>query len=270
MSARSASTAYGAIPPWPLAHEGIGMGKAAEQQASAFYGNGVVPSGVLEYPGGLKSEAVKNLRESINQVHQGSAAAFKLMILEQGMTWKQISISPEAAQMLASRQFQVIEICRLLRVPPHKLQDYTHVQPTNLEIINDDYVTSCLRPWCTRWEAAINFSLIGQKERAAGFYVRHDMSELLRANTKDRADWYTKMSQIGLYNRDEIAALENMNPIGKEMGGEKRFRQANLLELDAEQPAPQPGQSPGPEKDPKEQKSRISGILNGNGVDHGY
>jgi HK97 family phage portal protein len=231
---------------------------------SAFYGNGLNPGGAIEYPGGLKPEAIKNLRESLNLVHQGSAAAYKMMILEQGMKWNPgTPISPQAAEILATRQFNVLEICRLLRVPPHKLQDYTHVQPTNLEIINDDYATSCVRPWCVRWESANDFKLLTERERKAGLYCRHNMGELLRANTKDRGEWYQKMSMIGLYNRDEIAALENMNPIGEKAGGEKRFRPANLIELDAKQPVPHPNQAPGLEKPKNEEKSRLEGYLNG-------
>lgn len=246
--------------PVTLAREGIGLGKAGEHMGASIFGNGAIPHGVLEYPGAMKPEAIKNLRESINAVHQGPKNANKLMILEQGMKWVSTQISPEDAQFLATRQFQVVEICRIFRLPPHKIADYTHVQPTNLEVINQDYVTSCLRPWCERWENAISFKLLSQDERRAGFYVRHDMTALLRANTKDRGDWYSKMSTVGLYSRDEIAALEDMNPIGKELGGEKRFRPAYLLELDAEQVVGDPGQAPKPAG---EDQKRFGAHLNG-------
>ncbi len=215
--------------PVALARESIGLGKAAEQFGASLFGNGGFPSGVLEYPGVMKDEARKNLREEWNLVHQGSAAANKVAVLQQGVKYVQHQISPENAQFLASRQFQVIEVCRIFRLPPHKLADFNTAHLANLEAANDDYIISCLRPWTIRFEKTIDLKLFTREEWAAGFYTKHDFRPLLLKLVKDRADYYRKMWEIGIYDVNEIRELEGLNPIPDAEGGNLRFRPANVM-----------------------------------------
>jgi len=217
--------------PVALAREGIGLGKSLEQFGASFAGNGAIPSGVLEYPGVMKDEARKNLREEFNLVHQGSAAANKIAVLQQGVKFVMTQISPEQAQFLASRAFQVLEICRILRLPPHKLADFSTAPLANLEAANDDYIISCLRPWAMRFEKCVDFKLIGRDGYNAGFYTKHDFRPLLLKLAKDRADYYRKMWEIGVYSVDEIRELEGLNPIGDGKGGNLRFRPVNVMGL---------------------------------------
>lgn len=210
-----------------LNREGIGAGKAMEQFGSAFFGNGAHPHGVLEVPGKLKDEARKNLRESWNLVHQGSASANKIALLEEGITWKLTQVSPENAQFLASRAFQVIEMCRIMRVPPHKVGDFSQAHLANIEAANDDYIISCLRPWAARWEKSVDWKLLTNDEWVAGFYTKHDFRPLLLKLSKDRADYYRKLWEIGIYTVNEIRELEGLNPITPEEGGNLRFRPQN-------------------------------------------
>ncbi len=242
--------------PVALGREGIGLGKALEQFGSSFMGNGAVPAGVLEYPGVLRDEARKNLREEWNLVHQGSASANKIAVLQQGVKFVLTQISPEQAQFLASREFQVVEICRILRLPPHKLADFTTAHLANLEAANDDYIISCLRPWAIRVEKSIDFKLLGRDGYNAGFYVKHDFRSLLLKLTKDRADYYRKMWEIGIYTVNEIRELEGLNPIKDADGGNLRFKPVNIMGLTEKLPdpaakSPQNGQKPD-EKAPDE------------------
>ena len=240
--------------PVALAREAIGLGKAAEQFGASLFGNGAVPKGYLKHPGKLKGEALANLRNDFNGRHQGSGNANKLGILEEGMDWVNTQINPDDAQFLLTRQFQVIEIAGILRLPPHKLGDYSHAHLANIEASNLDYLMTCLRPWCVRIEQCIDLKLLSDEEYDAGFYTRHDIRAILRASIKDRAEYYQKMFQFGM-SPDEIRELEDMNPIGEEAGGNKRFRPANMTQLDAEAPSKEPSQAGDPQQDasPSEQ-----------------
>ncbi len=219
--------------PVALAREAIGLGKAAEQFGSSFFGNSARPSGMLKYPGRLSTDAMKRVREDWNSIHQGSANANNVAILEEGMEWVQTQIAPEDAQFLATRQFQVVEIGRIYRLPPHKLGDFTHAHLTNIEASNFDYLITCLRPWLVRIEKSANLKLFSEAERKAGFYVKHDMRALLRAASKDRAEYYQKMQAMGAYDLDEIRSLEDLNPIGEKAGGNLRFIPVNYTTLEA-------------------------------------
>ncbi len=214
-----------------LQREMIGMGKAVEQFGAGFFGNGGWPGGVIEFQRSMKPEALKNFRESWNLIHQGSSASSKVALLEEGASWKSTQIPPEDAQFLMTRAFQVIEICRILRLPPHKLADYTNAHLDNIEASNTDYEKTCLRPWAIRTEKACDWRLLTDDEWRAGFYTKHDFRPLLLRTSKDAADYYQKMFQIGYYTVDEIKALEGSNPIGEAKGGNKRFVLSNLADI---------------------------------------
>jgi HK97 family phage portal protein len=213
-----------------LVSEAIALSRAAERYGANFFANGAEPRGFLKYPGRLKPEARTNLRESFNQMHQGTGNAHKVGILEEGMDWVQTSTDPDKSQLLAVRQFQVVEMARIFRVPPHKIGDYTQSHLANIEASNLDYLMTVLRPWCERLEQCLQLKLLTDKEYRLGYYIRHDIRALLRASIKDRAMFYQVMFQMGM-SVDEIREFEDMNPIGTEAGGDARFRTANTIEL---------------------------------------
>ncbi len=234
-----------------LMRELIGTGKSAEQFAASFFGNGAFPGGIVEFQRQMKPEAMKNFRESWNLIHQGSAGSNKIGLLEEGAKWVQNNVPPEQAQMIQARMFQVVEMCRVLRLPPHKLADFTNAHLDNIEAANEDYIISCLRPFAVRVEKTIDFKLLTVDEWAAGFYSKHDFRPLLLRTAKDKADYYQKMFQIGYYTVDEIKAFEHDNPIGDEAGGDKRFVLGNLMDITKAgdpmmaQKAPPPDGAPG-------------------------
>lgn len=216
--------------PVQLAKEAIGLGRAAEQYGAKLFVNGAMPGGFLKSPGRLKPEAVANLRDSWNAVHQGGANAHKVAILEEGLEWVATTINPEDAQFLATRQFQVVEIARMLRLPPHKIGDYSQAHLANIEASNLDYLMTCLRPWCVRIEQCLDLKLLSDKESRMGYYIRHDIRALLRASIKDRALYYKSMFEFGM-SPNEIFELEDMNPIPDTDGGNLRFRSVNSTPL---------------------------------------
>jgi phage portal protein BeeE len=145
------------------------------------------------------------------------------------MEWVQTTVPPEDAQFLATRQFQVVEIARIYRLPPHKIGDFTQSHLANIESSNLDYLTTTLMPWLEAIEQELNRKLFTADERAEGYFVEHNMSALLRGDMKSRAEFYTKLRDLGVLSPNQICRLENMNPIGPE--GDIRLVPLNMTSL---------------------------------------
>lgn len=201
--------------------QAISLGLSAETFGNAFFSNGTTASGHYELPGKMDEEAQKAFRASMNAVHQGPDNAHKFMVLTNGMKWTQTTIPPEDAQFLATRQFQVLEIARMFRLPPHKIGDYSQSHLANIEQANIDYMTTVLMPWCESIEQELNRKLFTKAERAAGFYVKHLMQAFLRGDMASRALFYEKMLGLGVYTPNRIAELEDENPFGPD--GDEHF-----------------------------------------------
>ncbi len=201
-----------------MGRQAIGLGIAAEQFGASFFGNGSTPRGVLEKDGKLSSEAMERLRENWERVHQGTVNANRIAILEEGLKWKATDVPPEDAQFLETRKFQVLEIARLLNMPPNKLGDYSESHLANLEEANLDYLNCTLRPWLIAVEQEYNRKLFSRDERRRGLHVRHDRSELMRGNTQSRTMRNQAMRNGGALNSDEWREDEGMNPLADGRG----------------------------------------------------
>ncbi|USK85719.1 phage portal protein [Peribacillus asahii] len=197
--------------PIKLAREAIGLGLAAEEYGARFFGNGAKPGGVLEHPEALSDNARTNLRSSWNEMHQGLEKQHRIAILEEGMTYKQIGIAPEEAQFLETRKFQVTEIARFFRVPPHMLADLERATFSNIEQQSIDFVTHSIRPWLVRWEQTINSRLLGID--SSRYFAEFVVEGLLRGDIKSRYEAYSIARQNGWLSANDIRAMENQNPI---------------------------------------------------------
>lgn len=223
--------------PARMARQAIALGLAAEAFGATFFGNGTRASGYLKAARKLKPEAIQNLRDSLNAVHQGPYNAHKLAVLEEGMEWVQTSVDPEDAQFLATRQFQVIEICRIYRVPPHKLMDYSQSHLANVEESNLDYLMTSLLPWLVIIEAELNLKLFTRPQRAQ-YVVEHSMETLLRGNLAAMAGFFKEMFAMGVFSINDICRRLGINPIGPD--GDKRFVPLNITTVDKAGIAPLP------------------------------
>lgn len=217
--------------PVTLAQEAIGLGKGAEQFGSAFFGNGAISGGILEFPKRLSEQASKNLRESFERVHQGTQNAHRVAVLEEGATWKATQIPPEAAQFLATRNFQVLEIARMWRIPPHKLGDYSQSHLANLEESNLDYLQTTLLGWVVMEEAELNAKLFSEADRESGLFVKTDMTAMSRGNMGARVAFYQGLRNMGAITSNEIRTREGFNPIGKADGGDLVIVQGQYVPL---------------------------------------
>jgi HK97 family phage portal protein len=198
--------------PIRLAREAIGLGLAAEEYGARFFANGAKPGGVLEHPGSLSETALNNLRQSWNEMHQGLDKQHRIAILEEGMQYKQIGIPPEEAQFLETRKFQVTEIARFFRVPPHMLADLERATFSNIEQQSIDFVTHSIRPWLVRWEQSLNAKPFG-RDWGRRYFAEFKVDALLRGDIKSRYEAYAIARQNGWLSADDIRELENMNPL---------------------------------------------------------
>lgn len=223
--------------PVRMARQAIGLGLAAETFGASLFGNGSTPRGFLKSPKRLSADAARRMREGIERVHAGVANANRLAVLEEGTEWVQTSMSPEDSQFLATRQFQVVEIARIYRLPPHKIGDYSQSHLANIEAANLDYLTTTLMPWCEAMEQELNLKCLTTDERRAGFYFEHSLTALLRGDMKARAEFYTRLRDLGVLTPNMICEFENMNPIGPD--GDIRLVPLNMTTLArAGQPTP--------------------------------
>lgn len=223
-----------AIPTYRMFGNVIGLAQALETHAATFFGNNARPGVVLEADNPIPPEAAERLRESWERLHRGSDRAHRTAVLPAGVKAHELSSSNEAAQMLESRAFSVIECCRIFRVPPHLIQSLDRSTYSNIEVQGTEFVQHCLMPHLKRWEAAISRDLIVDDER---YFAEHSVNGLLRGDHASRAAFYVSALQNGWMSVNEIREAENMNPLGPE--GDKHFIQLNMTTLDqaGQQPA---------------------------------
>jgi HK97 family phage portal protein len=201
------------------ARESIGLGMAAEKFGGAFFGRGCTLGGILETPEELQmtDKARKNLRESFELLHRGPDNSHRIAILEQGMSYKQLGVPPETAQFLETRKFQVTEIARWFRVPPHKIGDLDRATFTNIEHQSIEFLQDTLRPWLIRWEQECARKLFGPVDQTR-YFVCHDTHNLLMTDVNARYDAYAKGRNGGWLTLNDILKREGKNPLPPEIG----------------------------------------------------
>ena len=214
--------------PIAMAKNAIGMAIACEEYGAKFFANGANPSGVLEHPGTLKDPG--RVRDSWNAAFGGSSNAHKVAVLEEGLKYTPISISPNEAQFLETRKFQIDEIARIFRVPPHMVGDLEKSSFSNIEQQSLEFVKYTLDPWVARWEQAISRTLFSKTEKAT-YFVKFNVDGLLRGDYQSRMNGYATARQNGWMSANDIRELENLDRIPSEEGGDLYLINGNMLQL---------------------------------------
>jgi len=187
--------------PIAMAKNAIGLAIATEEYGSKFFANGAAPSGVLEHPGTIKDP--QRVRESWMSQFGGSANSNKIAVLEEGLKYTPISISPEQAQFLETRKFQINEIARIFRVPPHMVGDLEKSSFSNIET----------------------------PEEKKTYFVKFNVEGLLRGDYQSRMSGYATARQNGWMSANDIRELENLDRIPAEDGGDLYLVNGNMLPL---------------------------------------
>jgi HK97 family phage portal protein len=202
------------IDPISQAREALGVAVASEEFGARFFGNNTVIGGTLEHPAELSDKAYKRLVEEFERRHMGSMNAHRPAILEEGMKWSALGIEPEKAQFLETRKFQITEIARMFRIPPHMLADLERATFSNIEQQSMDFVVNTLMPWLIRWEQAIQRCLMTSSARR-NLYPKFKVQGLLRGDTKTRYESYQMAAggQAPWMTRNEIRIMEDLNPL---------------------------------------------------------
>ena len=215
--------------PIAMAKNAIGLAIATEEYGSKFFANGAAPSGVLEHPGTIKDPS--KVRESWQATFGGSGNANKIAVLEEGMKYTPISISPEQAQFLETRKFQIDEIARIFRVPPHMIGDLEKSSFNNIEQQSLEFVKYTLDPWVSRWEQAMVRALLTPDEKKRYFF-KFNVDGLLRGDYQSRMNGYATARQNGWMSANDIRELENLDRIPAEQGGDLYLINGNMTKLE--------------------------------------
>ena len=214
--------------PIAMAKNAIGMAIACEEYGAKFFANGAAPGGVLEHPGTIKDP--QRVRESWQSTFGGSGNSNKIAVLEEGMKYTPIGISPEQAQFLETRKFQINEIARIFRVPPHMVGDLEKSSFSNIEQQSLEFVKYTLEPWLVRWEQSIQRTLFSPEEKKS-YFAKFNVEGLLRGDYASRMTGYATARQNGWMSANDIRELENMDRIPAEEGGDLYLINGNMLPL---------------------------------------
>lgn len=177
----------------------------------ALWRNGMHPSGAVELEGTLDPDNRKNLRTQLTAGFSGPSNAAKLLILDQGLKWKSINISPEDAELLQSRRFSTEELARIFNVPPPVIGDLTHGSFTNSETMLRWFAMGTLSPWITKIEHEVNRSIFSATERRH-YRIDLDLSGLLRGDPETRWASHKIAVESGILEINEVREVEGWGP----------------------------------------------------------
>ena len=214
--------------PIAMAKNAIGLAIATEEYGAKFFANGAAPGGVLEHPGVIKDP--DKLKASWNAAYQGSGNSHRIAVLEEGMKYQSIGISPEQAQFLETRKFQINEIARIFRIPPHMVGDLEKSSFSNIEQQSLEFVKYTLDPWIIRWEQSINRALLLPAEKDT-LFAKFNVDGLLRGDYASRMQGYATGIQNGFMSPNDVRTLENMDKIPDELGGNRYLCNGNMVDI---------------------------------------
>ena len=214
--------------PIEMARNALGLAMATEEYGSKFFANGAQPSGVLEHPGVIKD--AEKLRTAWQAQFGGSGNSNRIAVLEEGLKYHPISIPPDQAQFLESRKFQINEICRMYRIPPHMVGDLEKSSFSNIEQQSLEFVKYTLDPWLCRWEQSMQRCLLNRDDKQRYFW-KFNVDGLLRGDYQSRMQGYAVGRQNGWLNANDIRELENMDEIPAAEGGDLYLVNGNMLPL---------------------------------------
>ena len=219
------------VSPISLMRVTLSTTKSADTFSNQFYQNGTRLSGVLEHPSKLGEQALSNLKSAWTDAYSGAANAWKVAVLEEGMKFNPFTMPLEDAQFIETRKFQINEIARMFRVPPHMIADLDKATFSNIEHQSIEFVKYTMTPWLVRWEQEINRKLFSTTERQAGYFVKFNLNSLMRGDIKSRYEAYATGRNGGWLSVNDIREKEDMNAVED---GDGYLEPLNMQPLGAE------------------------------------
>jgi HK97 family phage portal protein len=198
--------------PLSLLRDTFGYSKAVQEYSSSYFKNDASPGGILSIPSTLNDISMSKLRESWAAGHSGKGKHHRVAIMDSGMKWESIGVSPQDSQLIESQKFSVVEIARCFRVPLNLIQDHERSTYSNVIEQNRSFLVHCLQPWLTRIEQSLMKSVLTETEKEK-YFIEHLTQDFLRADTKTRFESYKVAIDAGFLTVDEVRQLENMNSV---------------------------------------------------------
>lgn len=246
--------------PISYARESIGLALAAQKYGSKFFANGAMPGAVVEVPGTMSEEGLTRAREAWRAANSGVDNAHRVALLTEGAKFSKVAMSPDEAQFLETRQFQVPEIARIFGVPPHLISDATNSTSWGSGLAEQNIAFSMfsLRPWLERIESGLNRLLFAETADRKKF-VKFNLDEIKRGAPKERMDLWATGLMNGIYSIDEVRAAEDLPPLPDGLGEAYRVP-LNLSPVDAPEPEPTPPaiEAPAAKSDEPEPDTAVS------------
>jgi HK97 family phage portal protein len=205
----------------------IGWGMDVQTYSSTFFRNGGKLSGILESDRALSEQAIDRLRNSFNKNYGTLNGSNQTAVLEEGLKYKSISVTPDQAQFLASRQFSIQEVARIFGLPPHLLKDLSASSFNNIEMQSQEFVSYSLMPYISKIELEMSLKLF-RRNNIGREYIKFNVNGLLRGNVKDRADYYKTAITNGWMSINEVRQKEDLNKIES---GDEKYLQMNMTTI---------------------------------------
>lgn len=197
--------------PIEVARDAVGMGLSAQEYGARFFQNNARPGGVIEFNGSFKTQDARQAFIDSWQRGQAGLNQGKTAVLEHDMKYKEIGLNNSDAQFIEARKFQVTEIARMFRVPPHMIADLDRATFSNIEHQSLEFVLHTMTPWAERWESSIESSLLLEGEES--IEVEFDFTSLLRGDHEARGKYYNMGITNGWLTRNEARLMEGYDPL---------------------------------------------------------
>lgn len=227
---------YTGISPVQLHSNSIGLALAMQGHASSVFANGTHLAGVLERPAVVAGEKLDSLsREQVGQIkelwraeYSGTANAMKVAVLQDGVTFRPLSMTNADAQLIEAQGMSSLDIARAYKVPPHKVGLLDRATNNNIEHQGIEFVVFTLMPWLKRYEQAYSRDLLLPSEQGE-LYFEFNVGGLLRGDVQSRYESYAKARQWGWLSVNDIRRLENLPPVD---GGNTYLQPLNMVSAD--------------------------------------
>lgn len=211
------------------ARHALGLTLSAQEYAARWFKNdasvGLILKRPIEAPT-IDDEGIQELKKQFKEWHQGLANVGLPAILQEGTTVERIVPDPEKTQLVEQRKFQLLEVCRLLRMKPHKLADLERATHSNIEEENIDYIVHTIGPWVKRWRNAVFRDLLTREEQIEDrLFAEMNVEAFLQGNFEKQANGISKLLEKGVYSINEARELLHFNPVD---GGDKHYIQLNM------------------------------------------
>lgn len=209
------------------ARQMLGLTLVTQEYPARFFSQDASPGVILTRPPGAEpwtDSKVAAIKAAWKLWHQGRERAHEPAVLQDGLVASRLDPDHTKLQLVEQRKFQVIEICRILRLSPHMLADLDKATFSNIEQLYNQHLTLTLGPWLKRARQSVYRCLLTEQERLT-YYAEHSVEDFQRGLFLNQAQGFAMLLEKGVYTINEVRRWFNMNPVD---GGDRNWIQLNM------------------------------------------